>query len=133
MKQGDIVIYSERGEKYVATVLEVRELEFHSGENGEPLLHIGFFAPAYEPDGAGKLQRVKLVGTHRQDQLAQFRLDVAHESHKFPAHLKQPVYPGGRWTGPVEFNFSEEEETAEPESENTPQLEAGSETDPTIQ
>ena len=101
MKTEDVVMYTERGKSYLATVLGVRELEHHSGSDGELLLHLGFFAPAFEPDGMGKLKQVSLVGTHRQDQLAQFRLDVAHESHKFPAHLKMPAYPGGRWKGPV--------------------------------
>src|ERR1700722_14156799 len=101
MKTGDVVVYTERGDSFIATVLDVRELEHHVGKNGEPLLHLGFFATAFEPDGAGKMQKARLVGTHRQDQLAQFRLDVAHVSHEFPAELRLPKYPGGRWSEPI--------------------------------
>ena len=101
MKTGDTVLYSESGKSYLATVLGVRELEHHSGKDGEPLLHLGFFAPVFEPDATGKLKEVSVIGTHRQEQLAQFRVDVVHDSHEFAAHLKVPVYPGGRWKGPV--------------------------------
>lgn len=97
MNIGETVILIERDEEYVATVLEVRELEHHNGKDGQPLLHLGFFAPAFQADARGELQRVRLVGTHRQDQLANFRLDVAHVSHEFPEHLKLASYPGGRW------------------------------------
>jgi len=97
MKTGDTVLYSESGKSYLATVLGVRELEHHSGKDGEPLLHLGFFAPVFEPDATGKLKEVSVIGTHRQEQLAQFRLDVVHDSHEFAPHLKAPVYPGGRW------------------------------------
>jgi hypothetical protein len=97
MKNGDLVVYSESGKSYLATVLGVRELEHHSGKDGEPLLHLGFFAPVFEPDSTGKLKEVSVIGTHRQEHLAQFRLDVVHESHEFAAHLKAPAYPGGRW------------------------------------
>jgi hypothetical protein len=101
MKTGDYVVFTERGQSFIATVLGVRELDAHGGKNGEPLLHLGFFAPAYEPDGTGKLKEVSLVGTHRQDQLAQFRVDIAHQSHEFDPKLKLPAYPGGRWSGPI--------------------------------
>jgi hypothetical protein len=101
MKTGDIVVYTENGESFLATVLEVRELDHHMGENDEPLVHLGFFTPVMKPGANGKPVRVSLVGTHDQYTLAQFRLDVAHESHEFPAELKVSRYPGGRWRGPI--------------------------------
>ncbi len=101
MNIGDTVIYLERGEQYVATVLGVRELEHHSGKDDQPLLHLGFFAPVHQADATGKLVPVSVVGTHRQDQLTQFRVDVAHDSHEFPEELKAPRYPGGRWVEAV--------------------------------
>ena len=101
MNTGDIVVYTENEQSYLATVLEVRELEHHMGKDDEPLLHLGYFAPVFKPGADGKPARVKLAGTHDQYSLAQIRLDVAHESHEFPEKLKQPRYPGGRWRGPI--------------------------------
>jgi hypothetical protein len=101
MKTGDIVVYTEGEQAFLATVLEVRELDHHMGEKDEPLLHLGFFASVNKPGPDGKPARVSLAGTHDQYNLAQFRLDVVHESHSFPEELKRSAYPGGRWRGPI--------------------------------
>lgn len=102
MQINDTVIYTEQGKEYTATVLEIRNLDHHLGENDEPLLHLGFFAPLYKPGADGTLKRVSVVGTHEQNALVQFRLDVAHESHSFSAEANKEgltgVYPGGRWS-----------------------------------
>jgi hypothetical protein len=97
MKIGDSVLYSEQGQDYVATVLEIRNLDNHLGSNGEPLLHLGFFAQKFKPGANGLLTRASIAGTHEQYDLAQFRFDVAHISHSFDPKLKLPTYPGGRY------------------------------------
>ena len=97
MQINDSVLYNELGKDFVATVLEIRELDNHSGANGEPLLHLGFFAPVFKPGADGKLARVSMAGTHQQTDLVQFRFDVAHVSHSFDPKLGLATYPGGRW------------------------------------
>lgn len=122
MNVNDTVIYTESEKDYVATVLEIRELENHLGKNGEPLLHLGFFAPVFKPSASGIPTRVSLVGTHQQYDLCQFRLDVAHVTHEFDAKLKLPTYQGGRWkeatvvANPEIFDEDQEEEIIEPET-----------------
>jgi len=92
IKEFDQVIYMEGGKKYNATVLGVRALDHHTGANGEPHLHLGFFAP---------VEGRTVIGTQDQDKLAQFRLDVVHESHEFDEAAQKAghkgSYPGGRW------------------------------------
>ena len=122
MQINDTVTYRENGVDHTATVLGVRELDHHLGEDGEPLLHLGFFNPQpgllgtqrqpelaqfrldvvhlshkFDLDAA----RPGLLGTQRQPELAQFRLDVVHLSHKFDLDAARAglrgIYPGGRW------------------------------------
>lgn len=119
MKFGDPVIYTENGTDYVATVLATRELDHHAGADGQPLLQIGFFALptinrgipapgatiAAAPDPDSVVRTV--LGTSRQNDLVQFRADVAHQSHAFgpeahaDAATKRQILPtiftGGRW------------------------------------
>jgi hypothetical protein len=101
MQINDNVLYTENGVGYVATVLEIREFDHHMGENGEPLLHLGFFKPVMKADATGKMVRKAIVGTHEQFDLVQFRLDVVHDSHSFGEEAQKKgfsgVYPGGRW------------------------------------
>lgn len=97
MELNSTVIYTENGKEYTATVLEIRYLDHHQGENGEPLLHLGYFAPVLDAEGKPK----KLIGTQDQNSLVQFRIDVAHESHEFSPEAGRKglkgTYPGGRW------------------------------------
>lgn len=128
MKVSDTVLFTENGKKYIATVLEVRDLDDHAGSSGEPLLHLGFFAEVFKPASNGQLARVSLVGTHQQYDLCQFRLDVIHESHEFDEKTKasrklllQPAqYPGGRWreiqVGDFSFTLPAVEDETEEES-----------------
>lgn len=119
MKFGDPVIYTENGTDYLATVMATRELDHHAGADGQPLLHIGFFAlptinrgipapgatVAAAPDPDSVVRTV--LGTSRQNELVQFRPDVAHQSHAFgpdahaDAAIKRQILPailsGGRW------------------------------------
>ena len=101
MKINSTVLYTENGQDYVATVLEIRKLEHHSGKSGEPLLHLGFFKQVMIKDFSGQLVRKSVIGTQAQNDLVQFRLDVAHESHEFGSAANKVglkgVYPGGRW------------------------------------
>lgn len=98
MQLNDIVNFTENGKEYKATVLAIRNLDHHDGENGEPLLHLGYFATVLDAQGDPK----NLVGTQAQNELVQFRLDVAHSSHTFSEEANRKgfkgVYPGGRWT-----------------------------------
>ena len=97
MKFEDRVLYLENGKTYNATVLGVRVLEHHSGADGEPLLHLAYFV-----DVPG------VLGTSRQSELVNYRVDVAHASHAYTdehrlaAKEKGMTYPGtyggGRWT-----------------------------------
>jgi hypothetical protein len=109
MKFGDVVIYSEGGEEYNAIVLGEREGHFqyrdggalvsadHKGKNGEPLLTLVF---AKQRLDAAK-QPLPIHGTGQTESLAQFRLDVAHESHEYTdkqkKQLEKTAYDGGRW------------------------------------
>jgi len=104
MQFGDKVIFSENGNEYEATVLSSRVLDFHNGKENEPLIHLAFFKPVI--DGLGNV--VNVVGTGRQNELVQWRFDVAHESQEFSEAEKailqdqgvlgpSGVYPGGRW------------------------------------
>ena len=109
MKFGDVVIYSEGGEEYNAIVLGEREGHFqyrdggalvsadHKGKNGEPLLTLVF---AKQRLDAAK-QPLPIHGTGHTESLAQFRLDVAHESHEYTdkqkKQLEKTAYDGGRW------------------------------------
>lgn len=122
MKFGDAVLYRESNQLYTATVLGVRVLDDHSGEDDEPLLHLGFFKEVTTPGPNGIPIPKAVVGTSAQDGLVQFRLDVAHESHIYTAAQQQKygiaVYPGGRWqeinTAPANFRGTqsvEEEKT----------------------
>lgn len=118
MNINDTVLYSENGEEFVATVLEIREVTHHSGENGEPLLHLGFFKPVMRADATGQLVRKSVVGTHEQHDLVQFRFDVAHESHSFgeaanKAGLKG-TYPGGRWRHVVPVEVAPDDVVVKP-------------------
>jgi hypothetical protein len=101
MKFGDVVLYEEMNKLYTATVLGVRVLDDHSGEDDESLLHLGFFKEVTQPGPNGIPVPKTVIGTSAQDGLVQFRLDVAHESHTYTAaqQLKYgvAVYPGGRW------------------------------------
>lgn len=98
MQTYDTVKYTENGESVIATILEIRYLDHHNGQDGEPLLHLGFFAPVLDGQGNQK----KLVGTQHQGDLVQFRIDVAHESHEYDEAAVRAgfkgVYPGGRWS-----------------------------------
>lgn len=100
MNIGDTVLYTEGGKEFVATILEFRFLDGHTGKNDEPLVHLGFFTEVMKPGPDGKLARVKLAGTHQQYDQCQIRLDVAHTSHEFLGKDGKPKliqYPGGRW------------------------------------
>jgi len=142
MKFGDQVIFIENGKEFSATVLSARVLDHHLGANDEPLLQLGFFSPVLAPDGKSELN---VIGTARQNELVQFRADVAHESHEFGAAAAEAkltgIYPGGRWreagavevpaTVPVEGGAIEVPKTelaAEPEAESKPE---GEESGPT--
>lgn len=116
MKLFDQVKYTEKGEETIATVLEIRNLDHHDGENGEPLLHLGFFAPVLQFDAKGAATEKKVVGTHDAYSLVQFRIDVAHVSHEFSAEAEKAglkgIYPGGRWSE-IEITSAEPEDVAE--------------------
>lgn len=103
MNFGDQVIFTENNKQFKATVLSARVLDHHLGANDEPLLQLGFFAPVLAPDGKTE---VNVIGTARQNELVQFRADVAHESHEFGAAAAEAklagIYPGGRWREAVE-------------------------------
>lgn len=91
MKFGDQVLFTESGKEFTATVLSARILDHHMGSNDEPLLSLGFFS---EVPG--------VLGTARQNELVQFRSDVAHETHEFSPDMASKglkgIYPGGRWS-----------------------------------
>ena len=114
MQFGDKVIFIENGNEFEATVLSSRVLDFHNGKDNEPLVHLAFFKPV--TDGLGNV--VNVVGTGRQNELVQWRFDVAHESQKFSEAEKailqdqgvlgpSGVYPGGRWTLPLGISGEE--------------------------
>lgn len=90
MKFGNQVLFTESGKEFTATVLSERILDHHMGSNDEPLLSLGFFS---EVPG--------VLGTARQNELVQFRADVAHETHEFSPDVASKglkgIYPGGRW------------------------------------
>lgn len=115
MKMGDIVLYKENGEVFVATVLSSRELEDHSGQNEEPLVSLGFFAPVTRFTGTGKAEKKSVIGTQAQHEHAQFRLDVAHASHGFTKQENKRQhpngYPGGRWIHAEVVPASEDQDT----------------------
>lgn len=102
MELFDSVKYIESGREIIATVLEIRHVDHHDGENGEPLLHLGFFAPVMGAAADGKPVPKKVVGTHDAWSLVQFRIDVAHASHSFSEEANKKglkgIYAGGRWT-----------------------------------
>jgi hypothetical protein len=104
MQFGDPVIYVEGGKQYLALVVGQRSLEHHEGENGEPLLNLAFVKEVL--DGAGNVRNV--TGTVRENELVQFRHDVAHDSHAFSDEAREALtksghmypggeIPGGRW------------------------------------
>lgn len=104
MKFGDVVIYKEFGTEFPALVLSTRELEHHSGENGEPLINLAFVKQV--KNGAGDV--VNVSGSSREAEQIQFRHDIAHESHEFSADAKEELtrlgllppggsIPGGRY------------------------------------
>lgn len=100
MKFGDRVLYSEAGKTWTVTVVGIHEADGHFGANGEPLLDLAWFAPVLDVRG----NEVRVVGTGQQNELVQWRHDVAHVSHAFEAAFferskQTPItnYPGGRW------------------------------------
>lgn len=101
MKFGEQVIFTENGKEYFATVLSARALDHHTGANDEPLLQLGFFKEVLDPADPKHEATLNVIGTARQNELVQFRADVAHESHEFGAAAAAVnltgIYPGGRW------------------------------------
>ncbi len=101
MKFGDQVIFTENGKEFSATVLSARVLDHHLGADDEPLLQLGFFAELPDPADPQHKATLNVIGTARQNELVQFRADVAHESHEFGAAAAAAkltgIYPGGRW------------------------------------
>lgn len=97
MNFGDSVLYTENGKTYKATVLGSRIMDHHSGKDGEPLVQLAFFV-----DVPG------VLGTARQGELVQWRVDVAHESHEYTDEHRAEaakrgqhypgIYGGGRWS-----------------------------------
>ena len=125
MKFGDPVLYKELNQIYVATVLGVRNLDDHSGADEEPLLHLGFFKEVMQPGANGVLIPKSVFGTSAQENLAQFRADVAHESHTYTKEQQLKygvaVYAGGRWQEiPTSSNFRGSEAAEDPAQKPVP-------------
>lgn len=102
MKFGDPVIYVENGVKYNAIVVSSRTYDDHMGAEDEPMLDLAFFKEVMVPGPKGQMIPKKVIGTVDQGSLAQFRVDVAHDSHEYDEDQQRKynkkVYEGGRWS-----------------------------------
>jgi hypothetical protein len=121
MKFGDVVIYKEFGREFPALVLSSRELEHHSGENGEPLINLVFVKEV--KNGAGEV--INVSGSSREAEALQFRHDIAHESHEFTDAAKEELtrkgllppggeIPGGRYIEAAVIEEHDSSDNSEP-------------------
>lgn len=110
MKFGDPVIYIENGQEYNAIVVSSRVFDDHLGANDEPMLDLAFFKEVLAPNAKGQMEPKKVIGTSNQSDLAQFRVDVVHDSHEYDEEQKlkhnKRVYEGGRWRHAPVANFT---------------------------